>query len=282
MTVEDLLKKKKLEYRHSGNDYLIKCLNPEHDDNNPSMRVDKVLGIFNCLACGYKGNLFYKYNVAFDKGSILRETLKRKIQDIRSNSIGLALPSTMYPVTEAFRVSLDTLLEFEAFRSIGPDYEGRIVFPIRDLKGRIACFIGRTEQYFTDKSRYKVFPSGCKPPLFPLHKVKPHQGRVILVEGLFDMLNLYDNGFRNVLCTFGTNTVTSSKLQLLKLLGISGIDIIFDPDEAGIKAAEEIKELAEEEYFNTRVIKLKKDDPGAMGKESVLKLWDKLYCIDTD
>jgi DNA primase len=46
MNVIDLLNNRQIQYREAGKDYLIKCLNPEHDDSNPSMRVDKVTGIF--------------------------------------------------------------------------------------------------------------------------------------------------------------------------------------------------------------------------------------------
>ena len=61
MIAEDLLREKKIQYTLSGRDALIHCLNPEHDDNSPSMRVDKVTGIFHCFSCGYKGNLFTFY-----------------------------------------------------------------------------------------------------------------------------------------------------------------------------------------------------------------------------
>jgi hypothetical protein len=39
----ELLQKNGLGYSVSGRDYLIKCLNPEHEDNNPSFRIDRVL-----------------------------------------------------------------------------------------------------------------------------------------------------------------------------------------------------------------------------------------------
>ena len=59
MTVEELLNQKKIFFTVSGKDFVVGCLNPEHDDSNPSMRIDRVLGIFQCMACGYKGNIFY-------------------------------------------------------------------------------------------------------------------------------------------------------------------------------------------------------------------------------
>lgn len=277
MTVEELLKQKKIPYKISGRDYITKCFNPEHEDTDPSMRIDRLLGIFNCLSCGHKGNLFYKYDVAFDKLAVLRETLSRKIEDIRSESIGLKMPNIMYPVTSDYRVSLETLLEFEAFRSIGPDYEDRIVFPIRDLKGKITCFVGRSEIPFAKAKKYLIRPANAKVPFFPLQKLKPEAGRVILVEGLFDMLNLWDHGYRNVLCCFGTNTTKRDRLSLLKILGVSGLDIMFDPDEPGQNAAEDLKSIAEEEYFDVRSINLKSCDPGDLNRDRALKLKEKLY-----
>ena len=58
MIAEELLQSKGIQYQVSGKDAKIHCLNPEHDDTNPSMRVDRITGIFHCFSCGYKGNLF--------------------------------------------------------------------------------------------------------------------------------------------------------------------------------------------------------------------------------
>jgi len=277
MTPEEVLKSKKIYYKYSGRDLLVRCFNPEHNDSDPSMRIDKVLGIYNCLSCGHKGNLFHTFGIEFDKLSILREKINRQLEDIRQESIGLNLPVVHHPVTSPFRVSLETLTEFEAFRSIGQDYEGRIVFPIRDMRGRTICFIGRAEDNFTTP-KYKITPSSSKLPLFPLGKLIPNNGRVILTEGLFDVLNLFDNGVRNALCCFGTNAVNKDKLQLLKIFGVSGIDIIFDGDAPGQTAAATVKELAESMFFQVRNIKLKEGiDPGSMDPEHITRLMKKLY-----
>ena len=115
--------------------------------------------------------------------------------------------------------------------------------------------------------------------MFPLNKVEPLQGRVLLVEGIFDMLNLYDNGYRNVLCSFGTNTMNKEKLNILKILGVSGVDIMFDPDKAGQEAAEKVQDLAEELDFQVRNINLKSGDPGSMTPSHATNLRKKLYGI---
>ena len=276
MTVQELLDSKKIYYRKSGRDFVVSCMNPKHDDSDPSMRIDSVLGIFNCLSCGYKGNIFYLYGEQVDKLAISREKIKRKIEDVRSLSVGLKMPTNADFVTSSYRVSAETLNEFEAFRSISEDFTNRIVFPIRDLKGRITCFVGRSEDPF-DNVKYKISPANSFTPLFPLEKVKPEKGKIMLVEGIFDMLNLYDHGFRNVLCCFGTRKITKNKLELLKILGISGIDICFDPDAPGQEAAEEVKELAESLFFKVRNINLKTCDPGELTPERASKLKERLY-----
>ena len=40
MTVEELLEQQKIPYKVSPKDFVVRCLNPEHDDHNPSMRID--------------------------------------------------------------------------------------------------------------------------------------------------------------------------------------------------------------------------------------------------
>lgn len=275
MTVEELLDKKKISYRVSGQDYLVPCFNPEHDDNNPSMRIDRVLGIFHCLSCGYRGNLFSFFDVYFDKKVKLRESLRRKMQDIRASSIGLKFPTNTQFIETDFRVSAKIIKEFEAFRCIDKEYEGRICFPIRDMKGRICSFIGRAEDPFK-VPKYLAYPRGAKLPLFPLTKLEPIQGRALLVEGIFDVLNLRQYGLNNVVTGFGLKNY-KDRLNILTILGVVGIDICFDPDEPGQNAAEEVKEIAEELGFDVRNVNLKNNDPGALKQESVSRLKEKLY-----
>jgi len=80
-----------------------------------------------------------------------------------------------------------------------------------------------------------------------------------------------------VLCCFGTRKVTKTKLHLLSMLGVSGIDIIFDPDDAGQEAAQSVRELAEELFFQVRNINLNTQDPGELHPTRALKLKEKLY-----
>lgn len=271
--VEDLLNQRGIYYQVSGKDVKIRCLNPDHDDRNPSMRVDRILGIFHCFSCGHKGSLFQHYNVEVSQVGLRREKLKRKIQDIRSSGVGIPMPDGTTPFNRDWRgISATTFEKFGAFYALGKNFAGRVNFPIKDASGRIVAFQGRDETG-TLPQKYMFTPSGVKLPLFPM--AEPIQGKVILVEGIFDMLNLHDKGLTNAICCFGVNNFTEEKLNLLKISGVTGLDLLFDGDDAGKGAAERIKKLAGD--FPVRIITLRQGDPGDMSVKHVEYVRSKWY-----
>ena len=271
--VEELLVAKDIPYKISGKDVVIKCLNPNHDDTNPSMRVDRHMGMFNCFACDFKGNIFKHFDVSVSQVGIKREGLLRLISSLRASSIGLSVPEDAMPYAGGWRgIKPETYVKFGAFKHHASHFLGRIVFPIKDASGRIVSFQGRDDSG-TLNSKYMFWPSGAKLPLFP--QVKPVQGKVILVEGIFDMLNLHDKGLENAVCCFGAKNFTKEKLNHLKISGAQGMDILFDADDAGQDAAEQIKKLAED--FPVRTIKLKNGDPAEFNEAQVQGLRRKLY-----
>ena len=111
------------------------------------------------------------------------------------------------------------------------------------------------------------------------YNATPIKGRIILVEGIYDVINLHDKGLTNTMCCFGVNNVTVEKLQLLKMRGVEQIDIFYDPDEAGQVAAEKVIEMCEKEgmkHYNIR-IPPELGDAGALSESSVQKLKERLY-----
>ena len=52
MTVEELLASRNVYFIPKGADCLVSCLHPDHEDRNPSMRIDRITGIFQCFSCG--------------------------------------------------------------------------------------------------------------------------------------------------------------------------------------------------------------------------------------
>jgi len=276
MNVEDLLKSKDIPYLPRGKDYEVTCLNPDHPDRNPSMRIDQVTGIFNCFSCGFKGNLFTHYGEKVNKMEMKRQLLKKKIDEVRSESVGLQMPEGYSPYIGNWRnIKAETYREFEAFIHAGKDFTGRICFPVRDRSGRIVAFQSRTTG--DQQPKYLNTPPGAKMPLFPV--VEPIQGSIILVEGIFDVINLHDKGLTNAVCCFGVKNVTEEKLQVLSVAGVDSIDIFLDNDEAGQTGANRIRELCESIGLNTRNIAFgdKAMDAGALAKPQVDKLKSKLY-----
>ena len=276
MNVSELLISKDIRYTPKGGDFIIKCLNPEHADRNPSLRVDQITGIFNCFSCEFKGNLFTHFGERPNYLQLRRELLKKKIRDKRAESIGLAFPEGAMPYVGDWRdIKPETYKRFEAFIHSGSDYLSRIVFPIRDRTGKIVAFQGRHTSMGIPK--YLNLPAGAKMPLFPI--VKPIQGSVILVEGIFDMLNLHDKGLTNAICCFGVKNVTDDRLSMLTMQGVDNIDIFLDNDAAGQAASARIIELCDNAKLTNRNIKFgnKEQDAGSLTQRQVSKLKNKLY-----
>lgn len=273
-TVEELLIKNGIHYNVSGKDFVTRCFNPDHADTNPSFRIDKVSGIAHCFSCGHKLNLFKFYGIISTGNHIRVAKLKEKIQNIKNSIYGIGVPKGFTPVSKVFRgVSVNTLKLFDAgFTTMVPELEDRIIFPIKDITGKVLVYVAR-HTMSSGNPRYINYPAGATMPIFPARPMVLGHKSLVLVEGIFDMLNLYDKGLTNVACCFGTNTLKNSireKLQPYKACGVSKIFIMFDGDFAGKKAAEELKPLIEELEFIVDIIHLEEDtDPGELEQEDI-------------
>lgn len=271
--VLELINKNGLGFTVSGRDYLIKCLNPEHEDSNPSFRVDRVSGVAHCFSCGFKTNIFKFFGVFTNPVPIRIAALKEKLAELKTNGTGLDLPTGHTPYTKQFRgISPQTLRHFGAFYTNQVEkLQDRIVFPIKDITGKIVVFVAR-HTMSNGNPRYVNYPSGVRIPVYPSHLPSGYKS-MVLVEGIFDMLNLYDNGLENVVCAFGTNTLqneTKAKLLPFKAQGITHIYLLFDGDDAGRKAAQQLKPTIEQEGFIVEIINLPDGtDPGELDKEDI-------------
>ena len=144
-------------------------------------------------------------------------------------------------------------------------FRGRIVFPIFNLNGRTIGFGGRTlaggnPKYLNsaDSIIYKKSYS-----LFGLPITRSSIGKekeVLIVEGYFDLLSLFQEGICSVVSPLGT-ALTGGHIQTLKRF-TSHFYVVFDADEAGDKAALRSLELFLSEELSPRVIILPADsDP---------------------
>lgn len=280
MNVIDLLNDRSIKYRESGKDYLVHCINPEHDDSNPSMRIDKVTGIFNCLSCGHKGNIFKVFGAEPNKIDQKIAYLQKKIIDTLS-SARLDMPMDAVPFCRDYRnISAHTYMLVNAFLSSEQEeFKDRLMFPLYDIRGSIRVFLGRS-LHSDVEDKYLFYPKHIKPPLFPANP-EIYKNTLIIVEGIFDALNLIDKGCHNVICAFGTTSLHkqfADKLAHYKILGVNKFYIMFDGDESGNREGAKLEKIMNSNGFNAEQIEMPEGvDPGDLTEKDITTLMLGLY-----
>lgn len=124
-------------------------------------------------------------------------------------------------------------------------FQNRLMFPIRNMRGKTVGFGGRT--LGDDKAKYINSPES---PLF--HKSSEVYGlyevskalrsieRLLVVEGYMDVVSLAQYGIRYAVATLGTATNEENLTQLLKRC--KNLVFCFDGDRAGLSAARKAME----------------------------------------
>jgi len=118
-------------------------------------------------------------------------------------------------------------------------FRNRLMFPVKDVDGRIIAFGGRIlgsgEPKYLNSPESPAYVKGRQ--LYGLNQAKEsirQNGYVILVEGYFDLIVLWNSGITNVVATLGT-ALTKDHITLIKRY-TEQVAVIFDADEAGKKA----------------------------------------------
>ena len=121
-------------------------------------------------------------------------------------------------------------------------FRGRIIFPIADSAGRIVGFSGRILKGKPEDAKYLNSPEtelfAKSRILYGLDKAKAEIRRrdfAVLVEGQMDLLMSHQAGVANAVASSGT-ALTDEHINLLKRFS-DRLLLVFDPDEAGFKAA---------------------------------------------
>jgi DNA primase len=150
--------------------------------------------------------------------------------------------------------------------SSGPLYarfRKRITFPICNEQGKPIAFTARLLDVADEKSGPKylnspetaLYTKGQV--LFNLDKAKAGikaQDAALLVEGQMDCISLFMQGVHNVIATSGTAFGEHQVRMLGRFTKKAWLN--FDPDQAGLNAAEKTLSLLMEEGFEVRVITL--------------------------
>jgi DNA primase len=120
-------------------------------------------------------------------------------------------------------------------------FRDRIMFPIRDRRGRVIAFGGRVldkdaSPKYLNSPETSLFHKGRE--LYGLYEAKQHNSklaRLIVVEGYLDVISLFQYGITQAVATLGTAT-TKEHAELL-FRNSADVYFCFDGDRAGRAAA---------------------------------------------
>ncbi|RUL88829.1 DNA primase [Tautonia sociabilis] len=148
-------------------------------------------------------------------------------------------------------------------------FRGRVIFPIRDIRGRAIAFGGRilpsVEQRMAESGRgVAKYLNSPETPLFQKRRnlyavdlareAARSAGWVAVVEGYTDVVAAHQVGLANVVGTLGT-ALGDDHVQALRRLADRAV-LVFDGDEAGQKAADRSLELFLSHEVDVRVLTL--------------------------
>ncbi|HMQ13025.1 MAG TPA: DNA primase, partial [Candidatus Competibacter phosphatis] len=127
-------------------------------------------------------------------------------------------------------------------------FRDRIIFPIRDRRGRVIAFGGRaldgdTTPKYLNSPETPVFHKGAE--LYGLHEARihtPHLRRLVVVEGYMDVVALAQHDIPYAVATLGTATTPEHVERLFRT--VSDLVFCFDGDRAGRAAATRALEVA--------------------------------------
>jgi DNA primase len=151
-------------------------------------------------------------------------------------------------------------------------FRGRVIFPIMDSQSRVIGFGGRAladeEPKYMNSPETPLYVKGKN--LFGLAQAKSEIRRLgcaILVEGYFDCVALFQEGFRNVVATLGT-ALTESQVRLLgRYMEQPRAIVTFDPDLAGQEAALRSIEVLLSAGFQVSILRI----PGGLDPDQFVR-----------
>ena len=119
-------------------------------------------------------------------------------------------------------------------------FRDRLMFPIRDSRGRVLAFGGRIidqgEPKYLNSPETMLFHKGRE--LYGLYEVRQSRTslkRLMVVEGYMDVARLHQAGVNYAVATLGTATTPEHLRRIFKLVG--EVVFCFDGDRAGRAAA---------------------------------------------
>lgn len=283
---------------------------PIHDQNHynkNSFCVSTVKNNWHCFSCGAGGNVL-DFVAAMEKVSIRQAGLliqkrfgvvsgedkklvkeKRKIKEPKEEkkepgevvnpplTFELKTLDPEHPYLKKRGLKEETIEEFGLGFCKKGLMKGRVVIPIHNENGELVAYVGRYPGNPPEGESKNKFPTKFKKSLvvFNLNRAKDkvRDERLISVEGFFDVFKLWQAGYKNVVALMGTSMSDEQEKLIVEAVGGNGrVVLMFDSDEAGVKATTEVVERLIDKIY-LKIIRLGQEglQPDSLSKEEIKK-----------
>ncbi len=153
-------------------------------------------------------------------------------------------------------------------------FHGRVIFPVHTLSGKVVAFGGRILKKDNKIAKYVNSPeseiyhkSNELYGIFFAKQAIVKQDCCYLVEGYTDVISMHQAGIENVVASSGTS-LTTGQIRLLHRF-TENITILYDGDNAGIKASLRGIDMLLEEGLNIKVLLLPDgEDPDSFARKN--------------
>lgn len=212
---------------------------------------------------------FYLFKLRTPEGKIAAEYLKnRGLSDETIKSFGLGYSgrdgSGLYQYLKDKGYSDALLKESGLFtwdekrNTMSEKFWNRVMFPIMDINRKVIGFGGRVfgdaKPKYLNSPETKLFDKSRN--LYGLYAARAaRQKNIIICEGYMDVISLHQAGFTNAVASLGT-ALTSQQAALLHRY-TKEVLLMYDSDEAGIKAALRGIPLLRNAGLSSKVVNLK-------------------------
>ncbi len=226
------------------------------------------------------------YKESLKNSSIAKEYLKKRSispQIVEEFEIGYSPQENdmFYRYIQEKNIQLNDLEKIGLItineNGIRDKFSGRLIFPIKDIKGNIIAFGGRTLQEgkqpkYLNSPDTVIYKKGNT--LYGIYESLPYikeKESVIIVEGYMDLISLHQIGVKNVVATLGT-AFTKNQAKLLKKYTKEAI-VMFDSDESGKKASIEVAKILLSENITVKYAHYTQaKDPDELSKYGLSKV----------
>lgn len=156
-------------------------------------------------------------------------------------------------------------------------FKGRVMFPIHSMSGRVLGFGGRILGIDKKAAKYVNSPESevyhKSKVLYGLYHAKQSiakEDNCYLVEGYTDVIQIHQKGIKNVVASSGT-ALTPEQIRLINRL-TKNITVLFDGDDAGIRASLRGIDLILEQGMNVKVCTFPQgEDPDSFARQNTLE-----------